>query len=87
MKVSIRLPNEIITTCVLLPPFSKNELKLQNCQYISVDNNINNLNKPINLPWNLQLELVIRNMNTVFSIRKKQEIGFITTLNEELEQL
>ena len=51
-----------------------------------MDNNINNLNQPINLPWKLQLELVNRNMNTVFSICKKQGIGFVTTLNEGFEQ-
>ena len=77
MKLSIRLQNEIIATCVLLPSFSKNGLDLEKCQYISVDNNINNLNQPINLLRKLQLELVDRNMNTVFSIRKKQEIGLL----------
>ena len=40
MKLSIRLQNEIIATCVLLPSFSKNGLKLENCQYISVDNKL-----------------------------------------------
>ena len=38
MKLSIHLPNEIIATCVLFPPFSKNGLKLENCQHISADN-------------------------------------------------
>ena len=52
-----------------------------------MDNNINNLSKPINLPWKLQLELVNRNMNTVFAICKKQEIDFITTLNKGLQKL
>ena len=31
MKLSIRLPNEVIATCVLLPSFGKNGLKLENC--------------------------------------------------------
>ena len=52
-----------------------------------MDNNINNLSKPINLLWKLQLELVNRNMNTVFAICKKQEIDFITTLNKGLQKL
>ena len=47
MKLSIRLPNQIIATCVFLPSFSKNGFKFENCQYISVDNNIDNLNQPI----------------------------------------
>ena len=87
MKLFVRLPDQIIIVCILLPLFSKNGLRLGNCQDISSDSNINNLNLPINLPWKLQLELVNRNMNTVFSIRNKQEIGFITTLNEGLQEL
>ena len=46
-----------------------------------------NLNQPINLPWKLQMELVNRSLNTTFSIRKKQEIGYITSLNEGLDEL
>ena len=87
MRLYMHLPNQIITACVLLPSFSKNGFKLDKCQYISVDNNINNINQTINLPCKLQLDFVNRNMSTVFSICKKQEIGFITTLNEGLEQL
>ena len=87
MKLSVCRPDQLIAACVLLPPFSQNGLKLENCQYIFLDNNINNLNQPISLPWKLQLELVNRNMNSVFSIRKKQEIGFITMLNGGIEQL
>ena len=71
----------------LLPSFTENGFKSENCQYISLNNNINNLNQPINLRWKLQFELINRNMNTVFSIRKKQKIGFIATLNEGIEQL
>ena len=87
MKLSICLPEQIVKACTLLPAFSKNKLKLENCQYISADNNIINLNQPINIPWKPQLELVNGNMNTVFLINKRQEIGSITTLNEGIEQL
>ena len=87
MKLSIRLQNEIIATCVLLPSFSKNGLDLEKCQYISVDNNINNLNQPINLLRKLQLELVDRNMNTCLFNTQETGNWFITTLNEGLEQL
>ena len=48
MKLSIRLPEQIITSWVLKPSFSENGLKLENCQYISADNNIFNFNQPIN---------------------------------------
>ena len=68
MKLSIRLPEQIVTTCILLPSFSKNGLKLENCQYISADNNVINLNQPINLPWKLQFELVNRSMNNLFNM-------------------
>ena len=33
------------------------------------------------------IRVINRNMNAVFSIRKKWEIGFIATLNERIEQL
>ena len=46
-----------------------------------------NLNQPINLPSKLQVELVNRRSNTTFSIRKRQEVGFITSLNEGLDKL
>ena len=49
--------------------------------------NLYEIHQPINLPWKIQLELVNRNMNTVFSICKRQEIGFIAILNEGMEQL
>ena len=49
MKLSIRIPDQLIVACVLLPSFSKYGLKLENCQYILSDNNIHNLNEPINL--------------------------------------
>lgn len=71
MKLYVRLPDQIITTCVLLLSFSKNGLRLEKCQYIS-DNNINNLNLLINVSKSIE----------TFSIGKKQEISFITTLNE-----
>ena len=47
MKVSIRPPNQIIFECTLLPTFCENGFKLENCFYISADNNTNNLNQPI----------------------------------------
>ena len=86
MKLSIRL-QEQVTACILSPSFSKNGLKLENRQYISADNNVINLNQPINLPWKLQFELVNRSKNTIFSKCKRQEIGYIVPLNEQIEQL
>ena len=87
MKLSIRLPDQIISACILSPTLSKNGLKLEKYQYISADNNLNNLNQPINWPWKLQFHLVNINMNTVFSIRNRQENGFITKLKEGIKQL
>ena len=87
MKLLIYLPEQIITACTLLLSFSEKGLKLENCQNISIDNNTINFNQPINLPWKLQLELVHRSMNTIFSIRKRQEIGYIVPLNEGIEKL
>ena len=87
MKLSMLLPNQIILACTLLPTFCKNGLKLENCYHILADNNTTNFNQPKNLPLKLQFELVNRSMNTTLSICKRLEIIYITSLNEELEQL
>ena len=71
----------------LLPTFSKNRLKLENYQYISMDNNIINFKQLITLPWKLQLDLVNSSMNATFLIRKKQELAFIVPLGKGLQQL
>lgn len=71
----------------LLPTFSKNGLKLENYQYISMDNNIINFKQLITLPWKLQLDLVNSSMNATFLIRKKQELAFIVPLGKGLQQL
>ena len=34
MKLSVHLPDQLIAACILFSSFSKNELKLENCQYI-----------------------------------------------------
>ena len=86
MKLSTHLRENIITTCLLLPSFSENGLKLENSQYISMENNIINLNQSLNLPWKLQLDTANSSMNS-FSIRKKQEIGFIIPLNEGINRI
>ena len=84
MKLLVHLPEQVVIACTLLPSFSINRLMLEPCQYISANNNIINLNQLIILPWKLQFELVNRNMNTTFSVRKKQKL---ITLNRGLEQL
>ena len=87
MKLSVHLPDQIVAVCILLPLFSKNGLKLENCQYISSDNNINNLNQPINLPWKLRLELANGNMNTVFSIREKKKLFFFHDIKQRVTRI
>ena len=84
MKLSVHLPEQVVIACTLLPSLGINRLMLEPCQYISANNNIINLNQLIILPWKLQFELVNRNMNTTFSVRKKQKL---ITLNHGLEQL
>ena len=87
MKLSVRPPNQIIFRCALLPTFCENRLKLENCFYISADNNTNKLDQPINLPWKLQFELVNRSINTTLLVCKRQEIAYITSLNERVDEL
>ena len=87
IKLPIHPPNQIFFGYTLLSIFCENGLKLENCFDISAGNNTMNLIQPINLPWKLQLELVIRSLSTTFSICKRQEIACITSLNEGLDEL
>ena len=63
---------------------------MESYQYMSSNNNKNsicNASQPINLPWKVHFELVNRTTNTVFSICKGQELSFLTTLNNGVEEL
>ena len=72
IKQSIHPPNLIMFGCTLLPTFCGNGLKLENCFYISAENNKINLNQPINLPWKLQFELVNRSIKRQKQTRNYQ---------------
>ena len=87
VKWSVCLPEQIIAACVLLPTLCKNVLCMESFQYISTYTNICNANQLINLPWKVHFELVNRSTNTVFSICKRQELCFLTTLNDWAEEL
>ena len=87
MKLLVRMPAQVTAACVLLPTFSKNGLKMEKFQYISAEDKICNANQHVNLPLKVHLDLVNRSTNTVFSIRKKQELYFVTTLNEGTGEL
>ena len=80
MKLSIRLPEQIVTCHTLLPTFSKNGLKLENYQYISMDKNIINFKRLITLPWTLQLDLVNSSMNNT----QKTRISFYRTIRQRI---
>ena len=48
--------------------------------------NVLNIGQPVNLPWNIKLELLNRNTNiTTLRIRKRQETGYFMTINEVME--
>ena len=87
MKLSFRLPKQIIAACVLLRRLCKNGLSMESLQYISADNNISNVSQHVNFPWKIHFELVKRSTKTVFSICQGQELCFLTTLNKRLEEL
>ena len=94
MKLKIRMHKNIVGSCMLLQTFDENGIKLLNSQHISSEANIViNQNYPDNdqqqrrhddlpPPWILTLEIFDRKMNTIFQLRRKQEIGFFVTLND-----
>ena len=72
MKVDVKLPNNIIGTCTLILSLEKKDLSIQNNQYISTENNIVNINQPIDLPWQINLELLNKSTNnTIFRFTKR----------------
>ena len=97
MKLKIRMHKNIVGSCMLLQTFDQNGIKLLNSQHISSEANIAiNQNYPDNdqqqrddlpPPWILTLEIFNRNMNTIFQLRRKQEIGFFVILNDGGEEI
>ena len=79
MIIKVRLPSHLVGCCKLLQTFSDNGIKLLNSQYISSGSNTASLNQPVDLPWSLNLEIFNRNLNDIFQLNKRQEIGFFFT--------
>ena len=89
MKLKMRMQKNIVGSCTLLQTFDEYGIKLLNLQHISSEANIAiNQNCPdqqredLPPPWTLTLEVFNRNMNTIFQLKKKQEIGFFVILND-----
>ena len=94
MKLKIRMQKNILGSCTLLQTFDENGIKLLNSQHISLEANIAiNQSYPDqqrdDLPplWILTLEIFNRNMNNIFQLKKKQEIGFFVILNNGGEEI
>ena len=76
MKVAVNMPNNVVRTYTLLPSLERKELRIQNNEYILIENNVLNIGQPVNLQWNINLKLLNRNTNnTKFRFRKRQEVG------------
>ena len=79
---------------MLWQTFDENGIKLLNSQHVSLEANIViNQNYPdqqrddLPPPWILTLEIFNRNMNTIFQLKKKQEIGFFVILKDGAEEI
>ena len=88
------MQKNIVGSCTLLQTFNENGIKLLNSQHISSEANICiNQNCPdqqrddLLPPWILTLEIFHRNMNTIFQLKKKQEIGSFVILNNGGEEI
>ena len=87
MKIKLRLPDNLVGACILLPSLSDNNIKLLNSFHISMDEVFASQNQPISLPYVFPLEIQNQNMNRTVRLRKKQELGFFTLLNEGTEEI
>ena len=88
MKLKLKILRNIIGTCILLQTFSNHGLKLLNSNSIAQSENNRILQNHLNVddhnlsPWFLSFELLNKNLNKVFQIRKGQEIGYFTVVND-----
>ena len=73
IRIKLRLPNNLAGACTLLPSLSDNNIKLLNSFHISQNQ--------------IALAIQNQNMNRTVQLRKKQELGFFTLLNEETEEI
>ena len=87
MKIKVRLLSGLVGCCTLLPTLSDNRIKLLNLQHISSESNTVSLNQPVDLPWFLTLEVFNRNLNSIFQLRKVQEVGYFHILNDRGEEI
>ena len=71
MKPKIMLPKSVVGSCRLLKTFEENEIKLLNSNYISQRSSNDLL-----ILYILTLEVLNKNMNNIFQLKRKQEIGF-----------
>ena len=87
MKIKVRLPSKLVGSCTLLPTFSDSGIKLLNSQHILSESTTASANEPVDLPSSLTLEVFNRNMNTIFQVNKKQELGFFHILIDRGEEI
>ena len=71
MKLKIILLKSVVGSCRLLKTFEENGIKLLNSSYISQRSNNDLL-----ILYILALEVLNKNMNNIFQLKKKQELGF-----------
>ena len=95
MKLKLKISRNIIGTCILLQTFSNYGLKLLNSNTIAqsennkiLQNHLNQDGDDDNLPpWFLSFKLFNKNLNKIFQIRKKQEIGYFIIVNDAGEEM
>ena len=69
-----------------MPLLEGEGLSIQNNSYISTENNVANFNQPIDLSWQINIELLNKSTNnTTFRFRKRQEIRYFMTINKGIE--
>ena len=81
-KIKLRLPNNLVGACTLLPSSSNSNIKLLNSFHVAMDGVIAYQNQTVDLPYVFALEIYNQNMNMIVQLRKKQELGFFTLLND-----
>ena len=63
MKIKLRLPNNLVGACILLPLLSYNNIKILNSLHFATNGVIASQNQPKELPHVFALEIQNQNMN------------------------
>ena len=81
MKIKLRLPNNLVGACTLLPSLLNNNIKLLNSFPVAIDWVIASQNHAIGLPYVFALKIQNENMNITIQLGKKKNLDSLGSIH------